>query len=138
HRPLLPAAGFPWNSLWRALVLPQLGIESDRGLGVPSFGRGVFLPHSASDSSKKFCSRLYIKWPAVQFEVHIGAIGQMHDKISIQQGIVVDLVAFALSLILWHEHNLDTRRIHDAHDLVVGHGSSGSRLFRSLVAAWRS
>jgi hypothetical protein len=39
-----------------------------------------------------------------------------------------------LRLILWHEHNLDTRRIDDAHYLVVGHGSSGSRLFCSLVA----
>src|SRR5258706_9058761 len=122
-----------WSSVWRALVLPRLVIESGRRLGAPGFGRGVFLPHSGSDSSKKVCSRLYIEWPAVQFEVHIGAIGQMHDEIGIQQGIMLYLVAFALSLILCHEYNLDTRRIHDAHYLVVGHGSSGYRPVCSLV-----
>jgi hypothetical protein len=36
--------------IWRALVFPHLGIESDRRLA-PGFGRGVFLPHSTGDSS---------------------------------------------------------------------------------------
>jgi len=47
-------AALPWSSVWEGLsAVRNLASKVTDGYGAPGFGRGVFLPHSGSDSSKK-------------------------------------------------------------------------------------